>query len=89
MRKLIPAFCALLLATVVMGAVDESDQQLQNRLRAHIEFLADDLMLGRQPGSDGYNIAANYVASQFRQMGLLPAGNEDSYFQRNRSTGFY
>ena len=82
MRKLIPAFCALLLATTVMGAVDESDQQLQNRLRAHIEFLADDLMLGRQPGSDGYNIAANYVASQFRQMGLLPAGNEGSYFQQ-------
>ena len=82
MHKLILGFCTLLLSTIAAGAVDESDQQLQNRLRAHIEFLADDLMLGRQPGSDGYNIAANYVASQFRQMGLLPAGNEDGFFQQ-------
>lgn len=58
------------------------DLQLQNRLKAHIEFLADDLLLGRQPGSDGYNIASNYVASQFKQAGLIPAGTEDSYFQQ-------
>ena len=64
------------------GANPEDDLQLQSRLRAHIEFLADDLMLGRQPGTDGYNIAANYVASQFKQAGLQPAGNEDSYFQQ-------
>ncbi len=72
----------LLLTTTSVWPVVDSDQQLQNRLRAHIEFLADDLMLGRQPGSDGYNIAANYVASQFRQMGLLPAGNEGGFLQQ-------
>jgi hypothetical protein len=60
----------------------ETDQLLENRLKAHIEFLADDLMLGRQPGTAGYNIAANYVASQFRQMGLMPAGTGGSYFQQ-------
>ena len=67
--------------TPFLQAADTPDQQLQNRLRAHIEFLADDRLRGRQPGSDGYNIAANYVASQFLQMGLLPAGNDGSYFQ--------
>jgi len=67
--------CIAMLAISPAQAADDSDLQLQNRLRAHIEFLADDLMLGRQPGSDGYNIAANYVSSQFRQMGLLPAGD--------------
>jgi len=81
MHRLLTMFCALLLSVAVQAA-DTSDQQLQNRLRAHIEFLADDRMRGRQPGSDGYNIAANYVASQFRQMGLLPAGNDGSYFQQ-------
>ena len=74
--------CVAALSNAAAQAADDTDQQLQDRLRAHIEFLADDLMLGRQPGSDGYNIAANYVASQFRQMGLLPAGNEDSFFQQ-------
>lgn len=82
MRYSLLVICALLLSTSAARATDESDQQLQNRLRAHIEFLADDLMLGRQPGSPGYNIAANYVASQFQQMGLVPAGNEGSYFQQ-------
>ena len=72
----------LFLTIAAVQAADEAEQQMQNRLRAHIEFLADDRMRGRQPGSDGYNIAANYVASQFLQMGLLPAGNEDSYFQQ-------
>lgn len=81
MRPLLTFFCTLLLS-VAVDAADTSDQQLQNRLRAHIEFLADDRMGGRQPGSDGYNIAANYVASQFLQMGLLPAGNDGSYFQQ-------
>jgi len=68
--------------TPFLQAAETSDQQLQNRLRAHIEFLADDRLRGRQPGSDGYNIAANYVASQFLQMGLLPAGTDGSYFQQ-------
>jgi len=81
MRRLIMSIFTLLLATAA-GAADDGDFDLQNRLQAHITFLADDLMLGRQPGSDGYNISANYVASQFRQSGLVPAGNEGSYFQQ-------
>ena len=79
---MISVSCFLLLASTSTQAGEEAERQLQNRLQAHIEFLADDLMLGRQPGSDGYNIAANYVSSQFRQMGLLPAGNDGSYFQQ-------
>jgi len=73
---------SLLLLSHSAWAASEPDQQLQDHLQAHIEFLADDLMRGRQPGSKEYNIAANYVASQFRQMGLLPAGNEGSYLQQ-------
>ncbi len=82
MRFFILAGCVLLLATLSARAGDEADLLLQNRLRAHIEFLADDLLRGRQPGRDGYNIAANYVSGQFRQMGLLPAGNEGGYLQQ-------
>ena len=81
MRIALRAGCALLLCFAVAGAAQEPDRLLQNRLQAHIEFLADDRLLGRQPGSAGYDIAANYVASQFRQMGLLAAGTDGSYFQ--------
>lgn len=52
-----------------------------SRIRAHIEFLADDLMEGREAGTRGYDLAAGYVVSQFRLLGLDPAGVEGSYFQ--------
>jgi Zn-dependent M28 family amino/carboxypeptidase len=50
-------------------------------IKAHMTFLADDLMEGREAGSRAYDIAANYVASQFAQLGLKPAGDKGSYFQ--------
>ncbi|HYM33852.1 MAG TPA: M28 family metallopeptidase, partial [Steroidobacteraceae bacterium] len=46
-----------------------------------MEFLADDLLEGRGAGSQGHALAANYVAAQFRQLGLAPGGAEKSYFQ--------
>jgi Zn-dependent M28 family amino/carboxypeptidase len=51
-------------------------------LRAHVRFLADDLLEGRDTGSPGHEIAARYVAAQFEALGLEPAGNAGSYFQQ-------
>lgn len=50
-------------------------------VRAHIEFLADDLLQGRDPGTPGYDIAARYVASQFVAMGVEPAMQDGSWYQ--------
>jgi hypothetical protein len=58
------------------------------RVQAHMTFLASDLLEGREAGSPGYDIAAEYVASQFRQMGLKPAGDEGTYFQRVPMTAY-
>lgn len=52
-----------------------------DRMRAHIEYLADDLFEGRDAGTKGYDLAAKYVASQFRLMGLKPAGDDNGYLQ--------
>lgn len=43
-------------------------------LRAHVKFLADDLLEGRGTGTRGFDLAARYVAAQFEAMGLEPAG---------------
>ena len=51
------------------------------RLRAHIKFLSDDLLEGRAPSTRGGNLAANYIAAQFRLMGLAPGAADGSYFQ--------
>lgn len=50
-------------------------------IRAHMGFLADDLLEGRRTGTRGYDLAARYVASQFEALGLEPAGTGGSYFQ--------
>ncbi|HEU4520436.1 MAG TPA: peptidase M28, partial [Thermoanaerobaculia bacterium] len=49
-------------------------------IRAHMTFLASDLLEGRGAGTRGYDIAASYVASQFEAAGVLP-GAGGSYCQ--------
>ena len=50
-------------------------------LEAHVRFLASDLLRGREPGTAGFDIAADYVESHFRQLGLSPAGGDGGYLQ--------
>ncbi len=71
---------AVMLAAPAVSASPESDAAAA-RVKAHIGFLASDLLQGREAGSPGYDIAANYVASQFAQLGVKPAGANGSYFQ--------
>src|SRR6478752_2345413 len=41
---------------------------------AHVQFLADDKLEGRNIGTPGYEKAVDYVEGQFKAMGLKPAG---------------
>jgi hypothetical protein len=50
-------------------------------LRAHMRFLADDLLEGREAGTRGYELAAAYVASQLESYGLEPAFASGAWFQ--------
>jgi len=52
------------------------------KIRAHVRFLADDLLEGRGPGTRGGDIAAKYIATQFALDGLKPAGDDGTYFQK-------
>jgi Zn-dependent M28 family amino/carboxypeptidase len=49
-------------------------------MRAHLEFLSDDALEGRAPGTRGGLIAAKYVAAQFERLGLEPAGDSNTYY---------
>jgi Zn-dependent M28 family amino/carboxypeptidase len=93
MRQLLRLSLTLILCAALPGiARAQSDfppQQLLDRItpngiRAHMAFLADDLLEGRETGTRGYQLAANYVRAQFEQMGLEPAGENGSYFQKIR-----
>ena len=72
---------ALLVSTAAPALAQEPVFDPQ-AVRAHVTFLADDLLEGRDTGTRGYDIAANYVASQFIAMGLKPAAPDGTFFQK-------
>jgi hypothetical protein len=51
-----------------------------NSLKADVSFLASDALEGRATPSRGLELAAEYIAAQFRRAGLEPVG-DDGYFQ--------
>lgn len=51
-----------------------------NSLRGHLSFIASDLLEGRGTPSRGQDLAAEYIAAQFRRAGLEAVG-DDGYFQ--------
>jgi Zn-dependent M28 family amino/carboxypeptidase len=53
----------------------------ETTLKAHIKFLADDLLEGRGTGARGGEIAAKYIAAQLEAVGAKAAGENGSFFQ--------
>ena len=49
-------------------------------MRGDLSFIASDLLEGRDTPSRGLDVAAEYIAAQFRRAGLEPGG-DDGYFQ--------
>ncbi|HEX6749076.1 MAG TPA: M28 family peptidase [Longimicrobium sp.] len=50
-------------------------------LMTRLYVLADDSMKGREAGTPGNVKGTNYVAAQFRAIGLRPAGDNGTFFQ--------
>ncbi|WP_306520876.1 M28 family metallopeptidase [Gemmatimonas sp.] len=52
-----------------------------NDLRTRLYQFADDSMLGRRIGEVGNYKGTEYIASEFKRLGLKPAGENGGYFQ--------
>ena len=52
------------------------------RIEADVRYLADDRLEGRETGTRGYDLAADYVARRYIDIGLQPAGDDGGFFQR-------
>ena len=59
------------------------------RIRAHVKYLASDLLEGRGVGARGGDLASEYIASKFASYGLKPAGDNGTYFQNFALVGAY
>jgi Zn-dependent M28 family amino/carboxypeptidase len=77
-----PAPAPAPVAAQVNAALNAELPADQAAFKSHVMFLASDQMRGRDAGSPEYDIAAQYVASQFYEAGLRPAGDEGSYLQK-------
>lgn len=82
--------CVVLLHSLILTFISIQSAVAQSaapaftpeQFRAHVAFLADDLLEGRDTGSRGYEIAARYVASRFEAYGLKPGGTDGGWFQQ-------
>ncbi len=93
MKKAITSVSLLLALGLTAACSDKSAEQAgsqdqvnnvkveQSRIKAHLEFLADDLLEGRDTGTKAYDTAALYVATEFKKLGLQPAGDNGTYMQ--------
>jgi hypothetical protein len=68
-------FCFLAVAADRHSKTDEA------QIHGAMEFLASDAMQGRASGSHDELVAATYLASQLREIGIQPAGDDGSYIQ--------
>src|SRR2546426_7091502 len=96
MRKRLAALsllCFLVISTFAQQAAEPSKSTTVAKarsaakvctacIRAHMEFLASDALRGRGSATPDELIAATYVASELRQYGIEPAGDNDGYIQR-------
>src|SRR5450631_4234089 len=72
---------ALLFFVATLAASAQMTEVSGERIRAHVKFLASDLLEGRAPGSRGGDLATEYIATQYALLGLKPAGDKGTYFQ--------
>ncbi|MFC2107512.1 M20/M25/M40 family metallo-hydrolase [Bacteroidota bacterium] len=79
MKKLFTIKSVILLSIIFFNfnLFAEKENELKDEfpvqeLKNHVYFLASDYLKGRVVGTEGYNIAADYVKSQFMACGLKP-----------------
>ncbi|HLK53476.1 MAG TPA: M28 family metallopeptidase [Candidatus Angelobacter sp.] len=84
--------CTALVAAQGQSSLPASAQKAMNaidaeKIRATVKYLSDDKLQGRGTGQKGGDMAADWIAAQFKSYGLLPAGDGDSFFQNIRFFG--
>ena len=63
----------------IKKAMDRIDT---NTIRSHIAYLADDKLKGRLPGTEGFQMAVDYVIDNYKKIGLQPGGDNGGFTQK-------
>ncbi|HEX3315539.1 MAG TPA: PA domain-containing protein, partial [Gemmataceae bacterium] len=87
-RRLFAGFVLVVWAALTPLALSQNDGAAAiGRMKKDIFFLASDECEGRGPGTKGIDIAADYIAKRFEELGLKPGGVNGTYFQPFQISG--
>ncbi|MEO6948273.1 MAG: M20/M25/M40 family metallo-hydrolase [Ginsengibacter sp.] len=62
--------------------ISKKDKVILNNLKTTISYLADDKLEGRRTGTNGEKLAYEYLSNDFKEIGLLPKGDDGTYLQK-------
>ena len=74
-------FLLLIAQFVSAQRLKKSDKIIIDNLHNEIGYLASDQLDGRRTGTPGEKLAYEYLAGQFKSIGLIPKGDDHSYLQ--------
>jgi len=80
MYRILVAFLLLSQITVAQK-LNKADRFLVENLKSQVGFLASDELKGRRAGDEGETMAAKFIAGKFKEVGLIPKGDNGEYFQ--------
>jgi len=86
-KKVAIVFFVLLVCTLLLGighfaaARGKRVKIDPEKIRAHVKYLASDALEGRGTGQKGGEMAAEYIAAQFKSYGLQPGSDAGTYLQ--------
>lgn len=82
MKKIVSFAAAAILCTgILLAAKSHLPKINAEKIRQHVKYLSSDALEGRGTGQKGGDLAADYIAAQFKSYGLKPAGENETYFQ--------
>jgi Zn-dependent M28 family amino/carboxypeptidase len=73
---------ALAFSSTLRATEPQVSANTERQLRAHVTYLADDLLEGRGAGTRGHGLAMLYVSAQFARLGIEPAGDDGGFQQK-------
>lgn len=74
-------FLLFLVNVVSAQKISKGDKEILKYLEANVVYLASDKLEGRRAGTQGETLAADFISSKFKEIGLFPKGGTNSYFQ--------
>jgi Zn-dependent M28 family amino/carboxypeptidase len=82
MRKSSAALAVTVFAATAFARKTDTPTFDAEKIRAHVKYLASDELEGRGTGQKGGDVAADYIAAQFKSYGLKPAAENGTFFQQ-------